>query len=94
MALNIEDVLHEKAQYLTKEETSTINDMSAIIVIDGIAVVDEAKAKKLTLFLLKKIQPFGSVVKNDIYFPMDKETGNSLGWVVAFCLLDCFGIIV
>ena len=79
MALNIENVLHEKAQYLTKDETSNINDMSTLVVIDGIAIVDEAKAKKLTLFLLKKIQPFGSVVKNDIYFPMDPETGNSLG---------------
>ena len=79
MALNIEKVLQEKAQYLTKDETSIINDMSTLVVIDGIAIVDEAKAKKLTLFLLKKIQPFGSVVKNDIYFPMDPETGNSLG---------------
>ena len=76
MALNIESILQDKAQYLTKEETTSINDMSALLVI---AVVDEAKAKKLTLFLLKKIQPFGSVVKNDIYIPMDPETGNSLG---------------
>ena len=79
MALNIESIPQDKAQYLTKEETTSINDMSALLVIDGIAVVDEAKAKKLTLFLLKKIQPFGSVVKNDIYIPMDPETGNSLG---------------
>ena len=79
MALNIESVLQDKAQYLTKDETTSINDMSALLVIDGIAVVDEAKAKKLTLFLLKKIQPFGSVVKNDIYIPMGPETGNSLG---------------
>lgn len=87
MALNIESVLHEKAQYLTKDETNTINDMSALIVIDGIAIVDEVKAKKLTLFLLKKIQPFGSVVKNDIFFPMDPETGNSLGQVIYLLLL-------
>ena len=78
MALNIESILQDKAQYLTKEETTSINDMSALLVIDGIAVVDEAKAKKLTLFLLKKIQPFGSVVKNDINND-DPETGNSLG---------------
>ena len=47
--------------------------------MDGIAVVDEEKAKKLRLFLLKKIQPFGSVVKNDIFIPIDPETGKSYG---------------
>ena len=47
MALNIESVVGEKAPFLTKEETSVLNDMSAIVLIDGIAVVDEEKAKKL-----------------------------------------------
>ena len=79
MALNIESILGEKAQYLTKEESTLANDMSTLVVIDGIAVVDEEKAKKLTLFLLKKILPFGSVVKNDIFIPMDPETKMSLG---------------
>jgi len=79
MALNIESILGEKAQYLTKEESALANDMSTLVLIDGIAVVDEEKAKKLTLFLLKKILPFGSVVKNDIFIPMDPETKMSLG---------------
>ena len=79
MALNIESILGEKAQYLTKEESTLANDMSTLVLIDGIAVVDEEKAKKLTLFLLKKILPFGSVVKNDIFIPMDPETKMSLG---------------
>lgn len=79
MALSIASVLKEKAQFLSKEETNSMNDMSAIIVLDGIAVVDEVKAKKLTLFLLKKIQPFGAVVRNDIFIPMDPTTNMSLG---------------
>lgn len=79
MALNIESILGEKAQYLTKEESTLANDMSTLVLIDGIAVVDEEKAKKLTLFLLKKILPFGSVVKNDIYIPIDPETKMGLG---------------
>ena len=79
MALSIASVLKEKAQFLSKEETNSMNDMSAIIVLDGIAVVDEVKAKKLTLFLLKKIQPFGAVVRNDIFIPMDPATNMSLG---------------
>ena len=78
MALSIASVLKEKAQFLSKEETNSMNDMSAIIVLDGIAVVDEVKAKKLTLFLLK-IQPFGAVVRNDIFIPMDPATNMSLG---------------
>lgn len=79
MALNIESILGDKAEYLTKEESTLANDMSTLVLIDGIAVVDEEKAKKLTLFLLKKILPFGSVVKNEIYIPMDPETKMSLG---------------
>ena len=79
MALNIASVLQEKARFLSKEETNSMNDMAAIIVLDGIAVVDEVKAKKLTLFLLKKIQPFGAVVRNDIFIPMDPSTNLSLG---------------
>lgn len=81
MALNIESILGDKAAYLTKEESTLANDMSTLVLIDGIAVVDEEKAKKLTLFLLKKILPFGSVVKNEIYIPMDPETKMSLGYV-------------
>ena len=79
MALNIESVVGEKAPFLTKEETSALNDMSAIVVLDGIAVVDEEKAKKLKLFLLKRILPFGSVVQNDMFIPMNPETKMSLG---------------
>jgi singapore isolate B (sub-type 7) whole genome shotgun sequence assembly, scaffold_10 len=79
MALNIESVVGEKAPFLTKEETSVLNDMSAIVLIDGIAVVDEEKAKKLKLFLLKRILPFGSVVHNDVFIPMNPETKMSLG---------------
>lgn len=79
MALNIEAVLDEKAKFVTKEESSIICDTSSLVVMDGIAVVDEEKAKKLRLFLLKKIQPFGSVVKNDIYIPLRKEDGKGLG---------------
>ncbi|KAK8819821.1 hypothetical protein WA556_002806 [Blastocystis sp. ATCC 50177/Nand II] len=82
MALSIASVLKEKAQFLSKEETNSMNDMSAIIVLDGIAVVDEVKAKKLTLFLLKKIQPFGAVVRNDIFIPMDPATNMSLGMAI------------
>ena len=74
MALNIESVVGEKAPFLTKEETSVLNDMSAIVLIDGIAVVDEEKAKKL-----KRILPFGSVVHNDVFIPMNPETKMSLG---------------
>ena len=76
MALNIESVVGEKAPFLTKEETSVLNDMSAIVLIDGIAVVDE---EKLKLFLLKRILPFGSVVHNDVFIPMNPETKMSLG---------------
>jgi len=79
MALNIESVLGDKAQFLTKEETGAMNNMAALVLIDGIAIVDEEKAKKLTLFLLKRILPFGSVVRNDIYIPMDPTTKMSLG---------------
>ena len=79
MALSIASVLKEKAQFLSKEETNSMNDMSAIIVLDGLAGVDEVKAKKLTLFWLKKIQPFGAVVRNDIFIPMDPATNMSLG---------------
>ena len=79
MALNVESVLGDKAQFLTKEETGTMNNMAALVLIDGIAVVDEEKAKKLTLFLLKRIMPFGSVVRNDIYIPMDPTSKLSLG---------------
>lgn len=56
-----------------------MNNMAALVLIDGIAVVDEEKAKKLTLFLLKRIMPFGSVVRNDIYIPMDPTSKLSLG---------------
>ena len=35
MALSIASVLKEKAQFLSKEETNSMNDMSAIIVLDG-----------------------------------------------------------
>ena len=47
--------------------------------LDGIAVVDEEKAKTLKLFLLKRILPFGSVVQNDVFIPMNPETKMSLG---------------
>ena len=79
MSLNISSVLPEKASYLTNEEKKAIDDMSSLLLIDGIPVIDESKVKKLTLFLLKKITAFGSVVNNDIFIPMDPSTNMSLG---------------
>ena len=79
MVLNVEAALGEKAKFITSEELKPIGDTSSLVVMDGIAVVDEEKAKKLRLFLLKKIQPFGSVVKNDIFIPINPETGMSYG---------------
>ena len=71
--------LGEKAKYITSEEIKPICDTSSLVVMDGIAVVDEEKAKKLRLFLLKRIVLFGSVVKNDIFIPINPETGKSYG---------------
>lgn len=79
MILDVEAALGEKAKFATSEELKPIGDPSTLVVMDGIAVVDEEKAKKLRLFLLKKILPFGSVVKNDIFIPLDPETGKSYG---------------
>ena len=88
MVFDLQAALGEKAKYITSEEIKKyitseeikpICDTSSLVVMDGIAVVDEEKAKKLRLFLLKRIQPFGSVVKNDIFIPLNPETGKSYG---------------
>ena len=64
MVFDLQAALGEKAKYITSEEIKPICDTSSLVVMDGIAVV---------------IVPFGSVVKNDIFIPINPETGKSYG---------------
>ena len=91
MVFDLQAALGEKAKYITSEEIKLICDTSSLVVMDGIAVVDEEKAKKLhdphITLALHHSYILSNLRKNqrppEAYFPILMSSTPLGGWIRA-----------
>lgn len=59
------------------------DDLSNIVIVDGIPVIDKSKLEKLLAKIAKDFKRKGAPIKvDDIFVPWDDATGKSKGYVL------------